>query len=105
MKESFAVEKLTRITILLAKATILFLPVSLMTGYFSTQIQDIQKDYTVKTYWASFAVIFGLSFLFLLVFGWISGTLEGKVYYQSIGRVALGAGKKVTPFYGKRNVQ
>ncbi|KAJ5549581.1 hypothetical protein N7513_006815 [Penicillium frequentans] len=42
LKDSQAVEKLTRITILLAKATMLFLPVSLMTAYFSTELQGVK---------------------------------------------------------------
>ncbi|KAJ5975821.1 hypothetical protein N7481_009528 [Penicillium waksmanii] len=40
--DSQAVEKLTRITILLAKATIMFLPVSLMTAYFSTELKGVK---------------------------------------------------------------
>merc|ERR1711933_463585 len=35
MKESVDMERLTRVTLLLTKATILFLPVSLMSAYFS----------------------------------------------------------------------
>ncbi|PIG83512.1 ankyrin repeat-containing protein [Aspergillus arachidicola] len=42
LKDSQAVEKLTRITILLAKVTILFLPVSLMTAYFSTELKNVK---------------------------------------------------------------
>ncbi|KAL9103790.1 MAG: hypothetical protein Q9163_001199 [Psora crenata] len=57
MRQSGAVERLTRITILLAKVTILFMPVSLMTGYFSVQIADLEGVYTAKTYWVCFAVI------------------------------------------------
>lgn len=87
MKQSQAVERLTRITILLAKLTILFLPVSLMTGYFSVQIADLQGVYTHTTYWASFGVIMGLSFLFLLGFGYLSGTVEGKPIYRSLTQI------------------
>ena len=57
LKDSKAVEKLTRITILLAKVTILFLPVSLMTGYFSTELAQVKGVYTVNEYWVSFGVI------------------------------------------------
>ena len=92
MKQSQAVERLTRITILLAKVTILFMPVSLMTGYFSTQIQDVQGIYTAKTYWICFAVIMALSFVFLLVFGVLSGTLEGKPIYRSLTETVLDVG-------------
>lgn len=84
LKESQAVERLTRITILLAKVTILFMPVSLMTGYFSTQIEDLQGIYTAKTYWICFAVIMTLSFLVLVSFGYYSGTVEGKPVYRSL---------------------
>ena len=94
LKESYAIEKLTRITIILAKATILFLPVSLMTAYFSTQISDLQGVYTATTYWACFAVVIGLSFIFLFGFGWISDNLEGKVIYRSMTRTVYDAGKQ-----------
>ena len=89
LKESQAVEHLTRITILLAKITIVFLPVSLMTGYFSTQIEELQGIYTARTYWVSFGVIVGLSLLGLIVFGIFSGTVEGKPFYQSLSKYFL----------------
>ena len=92
-KESLAVEKLTRITILLAKVTILFMPVSLMTAYFSTQLHDLENLYSVKTYWICFAVIATLSFLFLLIFGYASGTLEGKPVYAPFYHVFIDIGK------------
>ena len=79
-------EKLTRITILLAKATILFLPVSLMTGYFSVQIPDLENVYTAKTYWLSFLVIAVLSIVFLVIFGYASDTVEGRTVYKSLWR-------------------
>lgn len=60
------------------------MPVSLMTGYFSVQISDLQGVYTVQTYWICFAVIMALSFSFLVVFGKLSGTLEGKPIYRSM---------------------
>lgn len=101
IKESQAVERLTRITILLAKLTILFLPVSLMTGYFSVQIADLQGVYTHTTYWVCFGVIMGLSLFFLMVFGFLSGTVEGRPIYRSLtqtfmdfSKVAIGYKKK-----------
>ena len=94
LKQSNAVERLTRITILLAKITILFMPVSLMTAYFSVQIPDIQNTYTSKTYWIAFAVITTLSFIFLLVFGAISGTVEGEAIYQSFTQMFLNMSRK-----------
>ena len=82
-------ETLTRITILLAKVTILFLPVSLMTSYFALQIPDIAKGFTAKAYWISFAVVMVLSFILLLVFGILSGTQESKTVYRSLTRTVF----------------
>ncbi|PYH95975.1 ADP-ribosylation factor [Aspergillus ellipticus CBS 707.79] len=86
LKDSQAVEKLTRITILLAKVTILFLPVSLMTGYFSTELQNVKGYYTINQYWVSFGVIMFLSALLLFIFGYASDTVEGTTIYQSLSR-------------------
>lgn len=86
LKDSQAVEKLTRITILLAKATILFLPVSLMSAYFSTELIGVKNGYTKTDYWVSFAVIFVASVLLLTVFGYASDTVEGKTIYRSMVR-------------------
>ncbi|KAJ5793789.1 hypothetical protein N7457_000388 [Penicillium paradoxum] len=84
LKDSQAVEKLTRITILLAKATILFLPVSLMSAYFSTELIGVKNGYTKTEYWISFAVIFVLTILLLTIFGYASNTMEGKPIYRSM---------------------
>ena len=67
----------------------MFMPVSVMTGYFSTQITDLQDVYTAKTYWACFAVVIIVSFLFLLCFGFISHTLEGGDVYRSMTDATL----------------
>ena len=77
-------ERLTRITILLAKVTILFMPVSLMTAYFSTEVEDLKGVYTSTTYWVSFAVVVTLSFLFLAIFGRASQTLESGIIYRTM---------------------
>ena len=82
-------ERLARITILLAKVTILFMPVSLMTAYFSVQIEDLAGVYTHVTYWVSFAVVMALSIIFLIVFGQLSGTQEAKPIYRSLTRIAI----------------
>lgn len=74
IKESFDVEKLTRITLLLTKVTVIFLPVSFMTSYFSVPL--VNMLYTVKDYWISFAVVFLLSWTALFVFGVFSGTMQ-----------------------------
>ncbi|TAQ89005.1 hypothetical protein B7494_g2683 [Chlorociboria aeruginascens] len=53
-KDSEATARLTRSATLLAKLSVLFLPVSLMTSYFSTQISDLQGIYTAKDYCTHF---------------------------------------------------
>jgi Mg2+ and Co2+ transporter CorA len=84
LKDSQAVEKLTRITILLAKATMLFLPVSLMTAYFSTELKGVKGFYTQAEYWVAFTVIFVVTVLVLTIFGYASDTVEGKTIYRSL---------------------
>ncbi|KAJ6164016.1 hypothetical protein N7470_002688 [Penicillium chermesinum] len=97
LKDSQAVEKLTRITILLAKATMLFLPVSLMTAYFSTELVGVKGGYTKADYWVSFAVIFVLTILLLIIFGFASDTVEGKTIYRSLAKTFLqNSRKKIT---------
>ncbi|KAJ9636058.1 hypothetical protein H2204_005555 [Knufia peltigerae] len=89
LKESQAVERLTRTTILLAKATILFLPVSLMTAYFSIQLPEITEKYDLETYWLCFLVVSVLSIAFLAAFGFYTHTVEGKTIYKSVTRMIL----------------
>ena len=83
LSESAAIERLTRITILLAKVTVLFMPLGLLTSYFSTQIQEVQHTFTVVSYWVSFAVIFALSVIFLVAFGTISKGRKPSLMSQS----------------------
>jgi hypothetical protein len=84
MKESQAVERLTRITILLAKVTTWFLPISLMTAYFSTQLKGLPDRYSQETYWVIFGVMSAVTIIFLSSFGYLSGTMEGPVIYRSL---------------------
>lgn len=91
IKESFSVERLTRITLLLAKVTMLFMPVSLMTAFFSTQIVNVK--FTLRDYWISFSVILGSSFLALAIFSFASGTTEGKMIYKPLSRIVFDISK------------
>ena len=102
LKESAAVERLTRITILLAKVTILFLPVSLMTAYFSTQIKSLGDSLTVQQYWIAFGVIFAASLVFLFIFGTISDTVEGKLIFTSFTDMLVEKSKIGTVFSRRR---
>lgn len=87
MKESRAVEHLTRITILLGKLTIIFLPVSLLTELFGAELPGMNRTQTA--YWTSFGIIMGISILFVIIFGLVSGTLESKIIYRSLGGRAV----------------
>lgn len=86
LKESQAVEKLTRTTILLAKVTIPFLPVSLMTGYFSVQPTEIEKLYNLKTSWVCFLIVVVASIIGLVIFGITTERVRGRTTYKSLTR-------------------
>ncbi|PVH87189.1 hypothetical protein DL98DRAFT_510047 [Cadophora sp. DSE1049] len=82
-KDTEATARLTRSATLLAKLSVLFLPVSLMTSYFSVQIKDLEGVYTTQDYWYSFAVLMSISFLFLFFFSrllmYVTETLDAWV--------------------------
>ncbi|KAG9245642.1 hypothetical protein BJ878DRAFT_418765 [Calycina marina] len=91
-KDSEATARLTRSATLLAKLSVLFLPVSLMTAYFSVQIPEL-NNYTSRDYWYTFAVIISLSILALFFFSrllmYITETLDSGV--KSTGKYLSGA--------------
>ncbi|KAL9065662.1 MAG: hypothetical protein Q9157_007401 [Trypethelium eluteriae] len=101
IKESYAVERLTRITLLLGKVTILFMPVSLMSAYFGAQLSDV--NYTALNYWISFGVIFFLSVLALIIFGAVSGTMDGKMITRPVSRVLIDMTKRAWQAKKKNN--
>ncbi|KAF2428914.1 hypothetical protein EJ08DRAFT_591732 [Tothia fuscella] len=84
IKESYSVERLTRVTLLLAKVTLIFMPVSLMTAYFSAQFKDV--EFAVGTYWKWFGGTVGASIAGLMLFSFASGTVEGGIVYRPLGR-------------------
>ena len=93
IKESLNVERLTEVTLLLGKVTLLFMPVSLLTAYFSCQFVDYQFSY--KAYWKWFAGVFVASGLFLATFTLISGTSEGKLVTKPLSRRIIEFSEKV----------
>jgi Mg2+ and Co2+ transporter CorA len=92
IKESYSVERLTWVTLLLAKITILFTPVMLMTGYFSIQFKNV--EFEVASYWWAFAVVFGVSLGLLFLFSVFSGTYQGKIVTRSWSRVAYDVSRR-----------
>ena len=69
---------------MLAKVTILFLPVSLMTGYFGVSLEAVSRLYSVKTYWVSFAIVGALTTLLLLSLNLANNRASVKLDYQSL---------------------
>ncbi|KGO68267.1 Small GTPase superfamily, ARF/SAR type [Penicillium italicum] len=105
LKDSQAVEKLTRTTILLAKATILFLPVSLMSAYFSTELVGVKNGYTKTQYWVSFTVIFIASILLLTVFGYASDTVEGSEGYLATDNMGITFSRLFDRLWGRKEMR
>ncbi|KAF1953327.1 hypothetical protein CC80DRAFT_527324 [Byssothecium circinans] len=92
IKESFSVERLTRVTLLLAKITIVFMPVTLMTGYFSIQFAGV--EFRVKSYWWAFAVVTAVSLLATFIFSVVSGTFEGKIITRTWSRMVYDVSRR-----------
>jgi hypothetical protein len=84
MKEALTVERLTEVTLLLAEVTILFMPVSLLTGYFSCQFTDV--DFRTSAFWKWFAGVFAMSVVTLVGFSFVAGTKEGKIITKPLTR-------------------
>ena len=93
IKESFDVEKLTRVTLLLTKVTMVFLPVSLITGYFSTQLVGT-ASYTLQEYWITIAVAVVLSCGALFVFGVYSGNVQTLPFWRGLWEVTKRTGHR-----------
>ncbi|KAK8193211.1 uncharacterized protein BKA78DRAFT_294601 [Phyllosticta capitalensis] len=91
IKESLSVERLTRVTLLLAKATLLFMPVSLMAAYFSCQFDGVV--FTPREFWVAFAVVLAVSIVALVAFSFVSGTLEGKMFVRSASKAMVDSGR------------
>jgi hypothetical protein len=76
-RDSQATARLTLNSALLSKLGILFLPVSLMTSYFSIQVSELDGVYTAKDYWGAFGVVVALSILAVFVINsWLVSTLQ-----------------------------
>ena len=83
-------EKLTRVALLLTRITSLFIPVSLVIGYFSIPFGEIV--YTADQFWAASAVTLVISWIALLFFGLYSGTAQTSAFFLSLWRGSKRAG-------------
>jgi hypothetical protein len=103
LRETESVERLTRVAILLTKFAFVFVPMSLITGYFSMQLSDLQGVYTQKDFWGTTGVILALTIIVLLVIGRATDTLESLMIWKGVkgfwpdcfGGKKKGAKKKV----------
>lgn len=87
MHESQAVERLTRVAIFLTKFTFLFLPLSLITGYFSMQLTDLEGRYNSKHFWGASGVFVAVMIIILYVVGRGTDTMETGMMWSSIKKV------------------
>jgi hypothetical protein len=82
------VERLTRTTILLAKVTIVFLPISLATSYFSMQLPALQHT-SLMTYWVTFVVVGFVTIALLISFESLGAHYSGRLVYKGSTRMFL----------------
>ncbi|KAF8538530.1 hypothetical protein BDD12DRAFT_841972 [Trichophaea hybrida] len=87
LKQSTTVELLTRVTIWFAGFTFVFLPLTLVTGYFSMQFKSITDKYTERTFWGAGGVAVTITFLILYTVGKSTRTIEFGIMWKSIKKV------------------
>jgi TRAP-type uncharacterized transport system fused permease subunit len=68
------------------------MPVTLMTGYFSIQFRGV--EFSTKSYWWAFGIVFGVSLVLVFLFSLFSGTLERKIVTRPWSRVVYEISKK-----------
>jgi hypothetical protein len=75
----------------IAKLNLFFLPLGLMTAYFSIQVPDLMGVYSGTTYWMCFLVISSLSFAAMFFFGRLGVYVSDKVsgWWEDVKRAHL----------------
>jgi len=95
LRESESVERLNRVAILLTKFAFLFVPLTLITGYFSMQLKDLEGVYTQRDFWGASGVFVFITILVLYTIGKTTDTMEGTRMWEGFKAVWLGCfGKK-----------
>ncbi|KAG0125648.1 hypothetical protein HOY82DRAFT_630512 [Tuber indicum] len=95
LRESESVERLTRVAILLTKFAFVFVPLTLITGYFSMQLKDLQGVYRQRDFWGASGVFMFITILVLYTIGKATDTMEGARVWRGFKAVWLGCfGKK-----------
>ncbi|KAK6340515.1 hypothetical protein TWF696_008841 [Orbilia brochopaga] len=75
-RETQAVEKLTLLSVALAKVTIVFLPLSLIMAYYSMDVEGITGHSTKRDFWVSVGVALFLTLFFLLMINRLSKAMQ-----------------------------
>ena len=78
-----------------------FMPVTLLTGYFSIQFQGM--EFTMKSYWWAFGIVLAISFVLLFLFSFFTGTFEGKIITKSWSRLVYDFSKRWLAHRQKKN--
>lgn len=86
LKQSATVEVLTRVTIWLTGLAFLFLPLTLLTGFFSMSLVN-RRSYTEGNFWGSAGVSVAIATVVLYTVGKSTGTLRLRSMFKAIKRV------------------
>ncbi|KAF3940301.1 hypothetical protein ABW19_dt0200461 [Dactylella cylindrospora] len=93
-RETKAVEKLSLLSVALAKVTIVFLPISIVMGYFGMQdVAGISGLYDRGNFWTAVGTALGLTVVFLWFIGGFTGTTWERFRNSALVR-RLTVGKK-----------
>lgn len=80
LKQAGTVELLTRVTIWLTLFTFLCLPLTLVTGYFSMQLKDVEGVYDLKAFWGSAGVSVAVTIVVLWTVARVGGAEAGVLW-------------------------
>ncbi|RPA97624.1 hypothetical protein L873DRAFT_1809392 [Choiromyces venosus 120613-1] len=103
LRESESVERLTRVAILLTKFAFVFVPLTLITGYFSMQLKDVQGVYTQRDFWGTGGVFVFITILVLYTIGKTTDTMESAGMWKGFKAVWLGCFGKKTAQKARRS--
>ncbi|EPS36136.1 hypothetical protein H072_10367 [Dactylellina haptotyla CBS 200.50] len=87
-RETKAVERLSLLSVALAKVTIVFLPLSIIMAYFGmNDVEGISGVYDYRSFWGAAGVALGLTFVFLYFVGGLGSTFEDIGRWDILRRV------------------
>lgn len=80
LKQAGTIELLTRVTIWLTLFTFLCLPLTLVTGYFSMQLKDVEGVYDLKAFWGTAGVSIAITIIVLWTVAKVGGAEAGVLW-------------------------